>query len=94
MPAGKIVKSLSRDDHAILLNLIRGMSQTEVSLLMGMSEPSMTKRLRQMRRITETKTTYQLVALEVINLLDYPETEVAGIHIDNKDNDKAKAAAA
>lgn len=65
--------SLSHDDHALLLLLIRGESVTEASALMGITLAAATTRLERMRVIMEVRTTYQLIALEVIALMDSDE---------------------
>lgn len=56
-------------DHQLLLLLIQGKTIHEASLAMNVTNTAVTARLAHMRQCTRCKTTYELIAIEVINLL-------------------------
>ncbi len=67
MITGRYQKRLMTElDHDFLSCLIKGMDHTEASKHLGVSYDTMSKRLERLKRALDVKTTYQLVALEVI----------------------------
>lgn len=65
-----VTRTLSRDDHALLLLLIRGETVKQAAAMMGITQDAAKTRLDRMRTFLEVRTTYQLVALEVVSLMD------------------------
>lgn len=62
--------SLDAMDHDILLCLIRGEDINEAAVSVNISRAAINGRLLRMKRITECATVYQLVATEVVNLME------------------------
>jgi len=62
-------------DHAILLSLIRGNNMSETAKLLGISVGQLGNRIKRMNALTQCNTTYQLVALEMVNLLGSDKTD-------------------
>lgn len=68
MAAPKAV--LAIEDHYILRMLIQGKSVEQVAESMHVGIRAVNKRMDRMREFLEVETNYQLVALEVINLME------------------------
>lgn len=64
------MRSLTLLDHRILLAMIQGHDNAGLVLIAGITEHAVRSRLKRMRQILECNTTYQLVALEVVNLME------------------------
>lgn len=72
MPGPKKEK-LDAVDHSILDLLIKGYEVKEVGVEIKMANTAVARRLNRMRSLLQVKTTYQLIALEVVNLLNLPD---------------------
>lgn len=76
-------RCLTAEDHQILLQLIRGITVEDAGKALGLNRQTTTTRLNRMRILTECQATYQLVALEAINLMEsnaeLPELPVLGM---------------
>jgi DNA-binding CsgD family transcriptional regulator len=66
-------RRLSISDHQILLALIRGKRYAEIAHDFHMPSPSVRTRVNRMKILTGCQTTFQLIALEVINLMEAEE---------------------
>lgn len=73
MAAPKAV--LAMEDHYILRMLIQGKSVQQVADLMQLGIRSLDKRLERMREFLEVESNYQLIAFEVINLMEATEED-------------------
>lgn len=63
------MRNLTLLDHRILLAMIQGHDNAGLVLIAGITEHAVRARLKRMRQILECNATYQLVALEVVNLM-------------------------
>lgn len=67
---------LDVQDHSILLALIRGLTAGGAAQELHMSMSAVNTRLQRMKLLLECDTLYQLIALEVVNLLDLHDNVV------------------
>jgi DNA-binding NarL/FixJ family response regulator len=62
--------TLTTRDHQILINLIRGKSSYEVCAELNLSHASLGTQIARMKKFVGARSTYELIALEVINLME------------------------
>lgn len=84
-------RRLDDDDHRMLGYLIRGSTLEEVAVIMALPIGTVRSRMDRMRKFLECRTTYQVIALEVINLMG---TEEAGMEESRREDIPVKVRAA